>query len=80
VEVLRAQRRYDEAIELLRRPHGRSWDPHTAEVLSLEEGDLLDRAGDSARACADWRAHARQFPTGTYREAVTEALSRPRCR
>jgi len=80
VEVLRAQRRYQEAIDLLRQSRGQSWDPHTAEVLSVEEGDLLDRVGDSARACAHWRTHAKQFPAGSYREAVRTALSRPNCR
>jgi hypothetical protein len=79
VQVLRAQRRYQEAIDLLRQAQARSWDPDTAEILSFEEGDLLDRAGDPARACDHWRAHAKRFPGGMYREAVSEALSRPRC-
>jgi hypothetical protein len=80
VHALRAERRYQEAVDLLRKERARDWDNRTAEVLSFEEGDLLERVGDDRAACLHWRAHQARFRGGTYREPIDRALARLGCR
>jgi ferric-dicitrate binding protein FerR (iron transport regulator) len=80
VQALRAERRYRDAARLLRHLRAANWDRSTAEVLSFEEGDVLEHLGDDRAACAHWRAHQARFPGGTYRAAIERAQRRLRCR
>lgn len=79
VQALRGERRYREAVELLRRARGRRWDRRTAEVLSFEEGNLIEHL-EQDRACVHWRRHRARFRGGAYRDAVARALTRLDCR
>jgi hypothetical protein len=80
VQALRAERRYQEAVELLRQERARSWEHRTAEILSFEEGDLLERVGDERAACLHWRAHQARFRGRRYRQPIDRALARLGCR
>jgi hypothetical protein len=79
VGELRAQRRYGEAINVLREANRRRWDRRTAQVLSYELGELLRFRGDRASACKHWRGHQRRFPDGRYHDAIVEQLDKLDC-
>jgi transmembrane sensor len=80
VHALRAERRYREAADLLEKTRTMDWDRRTAEVLSVEEGDLLEHLGDKRTACAHWRAHVARFPGGRHGDAIRKARARLSCR
>ena len=67
---LRGQGRYQEAMTNLRKLPRSQLDDRTAEVLSFEEGNLLEHASDGEATCRHWNEHLRQFPQGSYRSVV----------
>jgi hypothetical protein len=68
---LRAAGRYAEAVELIRTVDATRLDPRTAEVLSYEQGTILqDHLQHDAAACHHWNQHLRRFPRGRYRDRV----------
>jgi hypothetical protein len=75
---LRAQGKYQEAMAILRKLPRAQLDERTAEVLSFEEGNLLEHAGDDEATCRHWDDHVRRFPRGSYRGFV-EAKIRSGC-
>lgn len=81
VTRLRAQGRYADAAAVLRRAEAeRRWDRRTAQVLSYELGEIIERhLDDDARACAHWARHAERFPGGRYDAAVRAARERLGC-
>ncbi len=83
VARLRAQKRYTEAVDVLRRAeNARTWDRRTAQVLSYERGEILERhlsQGDPSAACAHWARHQARFGEGRYARAVTAAQERLGC-
>jgi TolA-binding protein len=80
VQALRAQRRYRAAVDLLEQSRAVEWDRRTAQILSFEEGDLLEQLDDKDAACAHWRAHQARFPGGIHDGPIRIALARLRCR
>lgn len=80
VMQLRAEGRYGEAMTALAALHGANVDKHTAEVLSFEEGNILEHLEDRSAVCGHWRQHLARFPEGQYRLFVTEKLSHLGCR
>jgi hypothetical protein len=76
---LRSEGRYEEAAAALAQAHSAKLDARTAEVLSFEEGEVLEHLGDTAKACAHWKEHARRFPDGRYRDFVATKTSRLAC-
>jgi hypothetical protein len=71
IASLRAAGRYAEAVELIRTIDATRLDPRTAEVLSYEEGTILqDHLRHDAAACRHWDHHLRRFPRGRYRDRV----------
>jgi hypothetical protein len=71
IASLRAAGRYAEAVELIRTIDATRLDPRTAEVLSYEEGTILqDHLRHDAAACQHWEHHLRRFPRGRYRDRV----------
>lgn len=81
VSRLRAQGRFADAAAVLRRAEAeRRWDRRTAQVLSYELGEIIERhLDDEARACAHWARHAERFPGGRYDAAVRAARERLGC-
>ncbi|MEX1363428.1 MAG: FecR domain-containing protein [Nannocystaceae bacterium] len=81
VSRMRSQGRYVDAAAVLRRAlDGRRWDRRTAQVLSYELGEIVERhLGDPDRACVHWAAHAARFPGGRYDAAVKAARQRLGC-
>ncbi len=81
VTRLRSKGHYREAAGALRRAeNARRWDRRTAQVLSYERGEILERhLGDREATCAHWARHQRRFPNGRYSRAVTAARERLRC-
>jgi hypothetical protein len=79
VMSLREEGRYREAAAALAELRSKKVDLRTAEVLSFEEGDVLEHLGDNEAACAHWREHARRFPSGKYREFVATKAARLGC-
>ncbi|MCX4246450.1 FecR domain-containing protein [Paraliomyxa miuraensis] len=78
---LRAQGRYGDAAEVLRRAERtRHWDARTAQVLSYELGEIIERhLGDRQAACEHWARHAERWPQGRYARAVKAAQERLAC-
>jgi hypothetical protein len=76
---LRGEGRYGEARSVLAELHGASLDAHAAEILSFEEGDLLEHFERDSAICAHWQQHQARFPTGQYRSVVSAKLSRLGC-
>lgn len=75
VAALRAAGRYQRAASTLRRALRRSWDARTAQVLSYELGQILDRhLNDTVAACRHWRRHNERYPEGRYAGAVAKTL------
>lgn len=81
VTELRAQGRFADAAAVLRRAETeRRWDRRTAQVLSYELGEIIERhLGEDERACAHWARHAERFPGGRYDGAVKAARQRLGC-
>jgi transmembrane sensor len=79
VEALRAERRYREAISVLRDASRRSWSPRTAQLLSYELAELLRFEGDRDAACEHLRGHQRRFPDGIYDDAILRWLDKLDC-
>ena len=81
VTRLRAQGRYAEAADVLRRAdRERRWDARTAQVLSYELGEIIERhLGDREAACAHWARHAERWASGRYARAVGAAQERLGC-
>lgn len=68
---LRAAGRYTDAVALIRGLDRSRLDVRTAEVLSYEEGSIVqDHLGDRQAACRHWAAHLQRFPKGRYRDQV----------
>lgn len=81
VARLRAQGRYADAASVLRRANrARRWDRRTAQVLSYELGEIIERhLDDTAAACKHWARHQARFRGGRYARAVTAARERLAC-
>ena len=71
---LRARGRYREAMAALEELHHLHLDARTAEVLSFEEGNILEHLDDAAATCRHWRQHLARFASGPYREVVEKKL------
>jgi hypothetical protein len=76
---LREEGRYGEAMTALAALHGANVDEHTAEVLSFEEGNILEHLEDRSAVCGHWRQHLARFPDGQYRLFVTKKVSHLGC-
>jgi RNA polymerase sigma-70 factor (ECF subfamily) len=77
VTELRSKGQYAEAASLIASLIDAPVDTRTAEVLSFERGEILERKlSRTAEACAHWRFHAARFPTGRYQTALDAALLR----
>ncbi len=81
VTKLRSRGHYAEAAAVLRRAQGaRRWDRRTAQVMSYELGEIIERhLGDREAACAHWVAHQRRFAGGRYDRAIDRARERLEC-
>lgn len=81
VARLRAQGRYADAASVLRRANkARRWDRRTAQVLSYELGEIIERhLDDTAAACKHWARHQARFRGGRYARAITAAQERLDC-
>ncbi len=81
VARLRGQGRYTDAVGVLRRAESaRRWDRRTAQVLSYELGEIIERhLDDDAAACAHWARHQTRFGGGRYARAVQSARERLGC-
>jgi hypothetical protein len=75
VQRLRSSGRYDEALRALPEMNSDTLDDEDREVLSYEQGTLLERSGQIDAACEHWAAHARKYPKGSYRSLVATRLS-----
>jgi hypothetical protein len=67
---LRGRGRYMDALAAIRKVPRAHLDAHTAEVLSFEEGNILEHLEDADGRCRYWSDHLRRFPQGTYRDFV----------
>jgi hypothetical protein len=68
---LRAAGRYGDAVDLIRSIDRARLDRRTAEVLSYEEGSILqDHLDRGDAACRHWAEHLRRFPRGRYDDRV----------
>jgi hypothetical protein len=76
---LREEGRYREAAAALSTIRSAKIDARTAEVLSFEEGEVLEHLVDEASACAHWKRHAERFPAGRYGEFVDAKMRRLGC-
>jgi hypothetical protein len=76
---LREEGRYGDARRVLAELHSASLDPHAAEILSFEEGDLLEHFEQDAAICDHWKQHLTRFPDGQYRSVVSAKVSRLGC-
>jgi hypothetical protein len=76
---LRAEGRYEEAMTALAELHAVNVDAHTAEILSFEEGNILEHLEDGSAICAHWKQHLSRFPGGQYRSFVAKRVSRLGC-
>lgn len=76
---LRTEGRYREAMTALAELRAANVDAHTAEVLSFEEGSVLEHLEDRSAVCSHWREHLSRFPDGQYRSFVTNKVSRLGC-
>jgi ferric-dicitrate binding protein FerR (iron transport regulator) len=75
VEALRRRGFYEAAANRLRRALKRGWDRRTAEVLSYELGQILQRhLSDRDASCRHWAGHRARFGRGRYAGAVDRAL------
>ena len=75
VTDLRSAGRYDQAAKRLRQALGLRWDRRTAQVLSYELGQILERhLHDANAACKHWAKHQRKYPEGRYAGAVATSL------
>lgn len=79
IHALRAERKYGEALELVKQLRSRHHDRRIAEILSFEQGDLLEISSETEAACAHWRQHAKTFVRGMFEAAVADAIARLRC-
>jgi hypothetical protein len=79
VGELRAERRYRDAIDVLREANRKRWDRRTAQSLSYELGELLRFRGDRDAACEHLRGHQRRFPDGLYDDAIVRWLDMLDC-
>jgi len=81
VTRLRTQGRYADAAAVLRQAErSHRWDRRTAQVLSYELGQIVERhLGDDEVACVYWTRHERRFPGGRYAKAVAAARERLAC-
>lgn len=76
VTDLRGAGRYDEAARRLRQALQLRWDRRTAQVLSYELGQILERhLQDADAACKHWAKHQRKYPDGRYAGAVATSLT-----
>lgn len=66
VARLRQRGEHTAAIRRLRALGRGVRDRHSREVLSFEEGTLLEKLESQAIACAHWARHARRFEAGSY--------------
>jgi hypothetical protein len=76
---LRAHGRYREAMAALESLHPLHFDVRTAEVLSFEEGNILEHLDDAAATCRHWRQHLVRFASGQYREFVEKKVADLSC-
>ena len=77
VTELRGAGRYAEAARRLRQALQLRWDRRTAQVLSYELGQILERhLGDTKAACRHWTRHQRKYPDGRYAGAIATSLQR----
>ncbi|GMU62043.1 MAG: hypothetical protein AMXMBFR34_38060 [Myxococcaceae bacterium] len=77
---LRSRGRYDEAVARLLEALREERHPSTRERLSFELSAILStQLQDPVRACAHWRSHAREFPSGRYEEEVSVARRQLGC-
>lgn len=75
VTDLRGAGRYDEAARRLRQALQIRWDRRTAQVLSYELGQILERhLHDTDAACKHWAKHQRKYPDGRYAGAVAMSI------
>lgn len=82
VEVARLREggRYRQALAQLRQLRRTTELPRRlAEVVSFEEGSLLEAAGSTDQACAHWIDHRRRFRKGRYRTEVSRHLEALGC-
>lgn len=77
---LRSRGQYDEAVSRLIEALREERHPSTRERLSFELGAILTtQLQDTPRACAHWRNHAREFPSGRYEQEVSVARRQLGC-
>lgn len=68
---LRSQRRYDEAVRMLRKAsRRRDLSREQRERLSYEAGTVLRQAGRTDDACAHFRKHLKRFPNSPERDQL----------
>lgn len=80
VAALRREGRYQAAVARLRAADAQAWSPRSRQLVSFEIGTLLERQlGDTAAACAHWRAHRERFPGGPRDEIVARSLAKLGC-
>lgn len=74
---LRSQRRYSEAIALLREgSHRDDFTPVQRERLSFELGNLLRQSGRLEQACRHLKRHLRRFPSTPRKEEIEAEIAR----
>jgi hypothetical protein len=76
---LRAEGRYEEAMTALAALHAVNVDEHTAEILSFEEGNILEHLEQTSAICSHWKQYLDRFPKGQYRSFVVKQMSRDGC-
>jgi hypothetical protein len=76
---LRARGRYRDAMAVLQALHHLHLDARTAEVLSFEEGNILEHLDDAAATCRHWRRHLARFASGPYGEFVEKKIVELSC-
>jgi hypothetical protein len=76
---LRAEGRYNEAMTALAELHAANVDEHTAEILSFEEGNILEHLEQTSAICSHWKQYLDRFPNGQYRSFVVKQMSRDGC-
>lgn len=80
-KVARHRRRgqYREAVSLLRRASARAQDPQTREIMSFEEGTLVEHYKRPSAVCSFWRGHLVRFAKGRYEQAIARRLAGLEC-
>ncbi|MCY1059433.1 FecR family protein [Nannocystis sp. SCPEA4] len=80
VAMLRREGRFQAAVDRLKAADSAAWSTRSRQLVSFEIGTLLERQlGDTAAACAHWRAHRERFPGGPRDEIVVRSQARLGC-